>query len=176
MSTSQDSERLVQVHHAHDEWEGNIVVGYLRDNGVEAALQPAPSIAPLDAAESFSGAGNVNGVFVLEHEVDHARGLLKEFLTTVTDDKILEETAAQKLKVDKASIGQLRAALHEERRTFDFLGWIGVAFLGAAALLWAIWPEWLKITPPPAEFRWVVVILLALAAVFAGNWTSRHMQ
>lgn len=169
----EQSENLVQVHHAHDEWEGNIIVGYLRNNGVEATLRQPPSMAPLDAAESLSGAEKTNGVFVLEHEAEKARNLLKEFLSTVTDEQILEEAAGQKLKLDKETIGQLRTALREENQTFAFLGWTGVVFLGAAALLWAIWPGWLKIGPPPAEFRWVVVILLALAAVFAGNWASR---
>jgi hypothetical protein len=173
---SERSEQLVQVHHARDEWEGNIVVGYLRDNGIEAALQTPPSMAPLDVAENLSGSDKVNGVFVLEHEAEHARGLLKEFLNTVTDDQVLEETAAHKLKLDKETIGQLRGALREERQTFEFLGWVGVAFLGAAALLWAIWPEWLKIAPPSPGARWVVVILLALAAVFAGNWASRRVK
>jgi len=175
MSKTERSETLVQVHHAHNEWEGNIVVGYLQDNGVEATLQTPPSMPPLDIAENLSGTEKMNGVFVLEHEAEHARGLLKEFLTTVTDEQILEETAAQKLKLDKETIGQLRGALREERRTFEFLGWIAVAFLGSAALLWAIWPDFLKIAPPAPEFRWVVVILLALAAVFAGSWTSKHL-
>ncbi len=173
MGKGKSSENLVQVHHAHDEWEGSIIVGYLRDNGVEATLREPPSIPPLDAAESLSGTDKANGIYVLEHEADKARGLVKEFLSTVTDEQILEEAAGQKLKVDKETIGQLRTALREERRTFALLGWIGVAFLGAAALLWAIWPGWLKIGPPPSAFRWVVVILLALAAVFTGNWASR---
>jgi hypothetical protein len=174
MSKPERSETLVQVHHARDEWEGNIVIGYLRDNGVEATLQTPPSMPPFDAAENLSGTEKVNGVFVLEHEAEHARGLLKEFLNMVTDEQILEETAAQKLKLDKETIGQLRGALREERRTFEFLGWIGVAFLGSAALLWAIWPEWLKIAAPASALRWLVVILLAVAAVFAGSWTSKH--
>jgi hypothetical protein len=173
MSKGEQSENLVQVHHAHDEWEGSIIVGYLRDNGVEATLQHPPSMPPFDAAESLSGTEKVNGIFVLEHDADRARNLLKEFLNTVTDEQILEEAAGQKLKLDKETIGQLRSALREEHRTFVFLGWTGVVFLGAAALLWAIWPGWLKIGPPPPEFRWVVVILLALAAVFAGTWASR---
>lgn len=173
MSKGEQSENLVEVHQAHDEWEGSIIVGYLRDNGVEATLRQPPSMPPLDAVESLSGADKGNGIYVLEHEADHARNLLKEFLNTVTDEQVLEEEAGQKLKLDKETIGQLRTALREEHKTFVFLGWTGVVFLGAAALLWAIWPGWLKIGPPPAEFRWVVVILLALAAVFAGNWASR---
>jgi len=153
MSKSERSENLVLVHHARDEWSGNIIVGYLRDNGVEATLQSPPSMAPLDAAESLSGSDKVNGVFVLDHEADHARALVKEFVNTVTDEQVLEEAAAQKLKLDKETVKQLRGALKEERQTFEFLGWIGVAFLGAAAVLWAIWPAWLKIGPPPPEFR-----------------------
>jgi len=173
MTKSEQSENLVQVHHARDEWEGSIMVGYLRDNGVEATLQAPPSMPPLDIAENLSGTEKVNGIFVLEHEADKARNLLKEFLNTVTDEQILEDAAGQKLKLDKETIGRLRTATREEHQTFVFLGWTGAVFLGAAALLWAIWPEWLKIGPPPAALRWVVVILLAVAAVFAGNWASR---
>jgi hypothetical protein len=173
MSKGEQSENLVQVHHAHDEWEGSIIVGYLRDNGVEATLRQPPSMPPFDAAENLSGTEKVNGIFVLEHEADKARNLLKEFLNTVTDEQILEDAAGQKLKLDKETIGRLRTATREEHQTFVFLGWTGAVFLGAAALLWAIWPEWLKIGPPPAALRWVVVILLAVAAVFAGNWASR---
>ncbi|MGD1019539.1 MAG: hypothetical protein ABSA12_09490 [Verrucomicrobiia bacterium] len=173
MAKGKPSENLVQVHHAHDEWEGSIIVGFLRDNGVEATLREPPSMPPLDGVESLSGTDKANGIYVLEHEADKARSLVKEFLSTVTDEQILEEAAGQKLKVDKETIGQLRTALREERRTFVLLGWIGVVFLGAAALLWAIWPGWLKIGPPPSALRWAVVILLALAAVFTGNWASR---
>jgi hypothetical protein len=176
MSKGERSENLVQVHHAHDEWEGSIIVGYLRDNGVEATLQHPPSVPPLDAVDAFSGSEKTNGIFVLEHDADRARQLLKEFLSTVTDEKVLEEAASEKLKVDKETIGRLRTALREESQTLVFLGWTGVVFLGAAALLWAIWPQWLKIGPPPPEFRWVVVILLGLAAVFAGNWASRSSK
>ncbi|HXI83841.1 MAG TPA: hypothetical protein VNL17_07095 [Verrucomicrobiae bacterium] len=174
MSKAQHSEDLVLVHHARDEWDGNIIVGYLRDNGVEATLQNPPSMPPLDAMESLSGSDKVNGIFVLDHEASHARELVEEFVNTVTDEQVLEEAAAQKLKLDKETVTQLRGALMEERQTFEFLGWIGAAFLGAVALLWAIWPAWLKIGPPSPEFRWVVVILLLLAAVFVGSLTSRR--
>ncbi|HTS17273.1 MAG TPA: hypothetical protein VMP11_06860 [Verrucomicrobiae bacterium] len=173
MSKRERSEELVEIHHAHDEWEGNIIVGYLRDNGVEATLRLPPSVPPLDVVESLSGVEKSNGIFVLENQAEKARALLKDFLSTVTDEQILEEAAGQKLKVDKETIGQLRTALREERRTFAFLGWVAVLFLGAAAVLWAIWPRWLKVGPPTPVLRWVVVILLALAAVFAGNWASR---
>ncbi len=80
MSEHERSEELVLVHHARDEWAGNIIVGYLRENGVEATLQSPPSVPPLDVAENLTGTGKINGVFVLEHEAEHARSLLKEFL------------------------------------------------------------------------------------------------
>jgi hypothetical protein len=176
MTQQERSEKLVQVHHARDEWEGNIVTNYLRENGIEAMLQTAPAVPPLDFIENLSGSDKANSVFVLEHEAERARGLLMEFLNTVTDQKTLEQTAAQKLHLDKQTIAQLRGALREERRTFEFLGWIGVAFLGAAALLWAIWPAWLKLAPPPSSFRWIGVILFTFGAVFAGSWASRRLK
>ena len=176
MDGSEQAEKLVQVHHSRDEWEGNIVVGYLRDNGIDATLRSPPAVPPLDAAENLSGSPTVNGVFVLEHEAQQARQLLQEFLSTATDQRILEETAAQTLKVDKETIGRLRGALREERRTFAFLAWVGVAFLGAATVLWAIWPSWLKVVPPPLGLRLVVLILLALAALYAGSWAGRQLK
>ena len=113
-------------------------------------------------------------MFVLEHDAVRAKELIAEFLATVTDESVLADAAAQKLKVDQATIHRLRGALVEERQTFEFLGWVGVAFLGAAALLWMIWPAWLKMDVPPALFRWAMVLLLTLGAVFAGNWASKR--
>ncbi len=174
MSQPEQSAKLVPVHHAHTEWEGNIVTGYLRENGIEAMLRTPPSVPPLDLAENLSGTNKMNSVFVLETEAEKARHLLKEFQSTVADQQVLEETAAQKLKVGKDTITQLRAAVREERKTFEFLGWIGVAFLGAAAVLWAIWPAWLKLAPP--QLQWIIVILFAFAALFAGSWASRRLK
>ena len=174
MSQPEQSAKLVQVHHARNEWEGNIVTGYLRENGIEATLRTPPSVPPLDMAENLSGTNKINSVFVLETEADKARSLLKEFQSTVADQQVLEETAAQKLKLDKETITQLRSAVREERKTFELLGWIGVAFLGAAAVLWAIWPAWLKLAPP--QLQWIVMILFAFAALFAGSWASRRLK
>src|SRR5882724_8127882 len=98
MSKAQSSENLVLIHHARDEWDGNIIVGYLRDNDVEATLQSPPSMPPLDAMENLSGTDKVNGIFVLDYQAEHARELVKEFLSTVVDEQVLEEAAAQKLK------------------------------------------------------------------------------
>jgi len=176
MSGPEPLEKLVLVHHARNEWEGNIVVGYLRDHEIEATLQNPPSVPPLDAAENLSGSDKVNGVFVLEHEASHARTLLETFHSTVADEGLLEQEAAQRLKLDREAISQLRDALTEEKKTFEFLGWIGLVFFGAAAVLWAIWPSWLKIAPLPPGFHWLVVILLALVAVGAGSWASRHLK
>ena len=176
MTQPEHSQDLVLIHHARDEWDGNIIVGYLRDNGVEATLQSPPSMPPLDAMENLSGADRVNGIFVLGYEADRARELVKEFVNTVVDEQVLEEAAAQKLKLDPQTVAQLRKALKDEQQTFTFVGCIVATFLGATALLWAIWPKWLKIGPPPAEFRWIGVLVLLLAAVFAGSWTSRRLK
>ena len=80
MSEHERSEELVLVYHVRDEWQGNIVVGYLRENGIEATLQSPPSVPPLDLVENLTGSDKVNGIFVLQHEAEHARRLLKEFL------------------------------------------------------------------------------------------------
>jgi hypothetical protein len=170
-----NAEKFVLIHKAREEWEGNFVVDYLRNNGIDAMFQSAPPMPPLDVVEGFSGAGNALGIFVLEHDAARAKELAHEFLTAATDESVLAETAAQKLSVDREKIHQLRAALKEERRTFEFLGWIAMAFLGAAALLWAIWPAWLKINQPAPEFRWMIVALLALAAIVAGNYARRKL-
>jgi hypothetical protein len=63
--------------------------------------------------------------------------------------------------------------LVEERRTFALLGWVGVIFLGAAALLWMIWPSWLKMEAPPSGFRWFMVAVLLLGAIIAGRLTDK---
>jgi hypothetical protein len=175
MSEPEHSQDLVLIHHARNEWDGNIIVGYLRDNGVEATLQ-SPPMPPLDAMENLNGSDKINGIFVLAYEVGRARELVTEFVNTVVDDQVLEEAAAQKLKLDPETVAQLRNALQEERQTFTFVGGIVATFLGATALLWAIWPSWLKIGPPPAGFRWLGVIFLLFAAVFAGSWTSRRLK
>ena len=56
------------------------------------------------------------------------------------------------------------------------LGWIGVVFLAAAGMLWAIWPTWLKLPLPVPALRLTGVILLVLAAVFVGSWVSKRVR
>ncbi|MGA2220738.1 MAG: hypothetical protein ABSH21_02995 [Verrucomicrobiia bacterium] len=168
------SENLVEIHRARDEWEGNLLIGYLRDNGIEATLEGKMKGPESAVHAGFADPDRSCGIFVLEDEAKRAAELVTEFLSAATDDNILQQTAAQKLQVDRETIARLRDAVREERRTFELLGWIGVVFLGAAALLWAIWPAWLKVASPPPEFRWVVVILLVLAAVFAGGRASKR--
>ena len=168
------SERLVEVYKARDEWEGDLIIGYLKNNGIDATFQGESSM-PFDMAGMFKTTEEALVIFALERDAKRAAELVREFLGKPTDERVLEEEAAHKLHVDKETIRQLRGAVCEERRTFKFLGWLGVAFLGATALLWAIWPAWLKIAPPAPEFQWMMVIALALAAVFAGNWASRRM-
>jgi hypothetical protein len=167
-----NAENLVEIHKARDEWEGNLLIGYLRDNGVEATMRESGSTVP-DMVETMTGFDKMYGIFVLDHAAKRAGELVREFLSAATDETVLEETAAEKLRVDKDTISRLRGAVREERRTFELLGWLGVVFLGSAALLWAIWPAWLKIEAPAPEYRWVMVILLLLGALFAGTWSSK---
>ncbi|MEI8313925.1 MAG: hypothetical protein WCG79_00595 [Verrucomicrobiota bacterium] len=171
---NQPNAKLVEVRKARDTWEGTLLTGYLRDNGIEAAFQGDPNVS-FDMTELLRNSDEAFGIFVLEPEAARAKALLTEFLTAATDESLLSENAAHKLKVDQATIYRLRGALVEERRTFEFLGWLCVIFLGAAALLWTIWPAWLKMDVPPAIFRWLMVGLLTLGAVFAGNWASRKI-
>ena len=171
---NQPNTNLVEVHKARDTWEGTLLTGYLRDNGIEAAFQGDPNVS-FDMTELLRNSDEAFGVYVLASDVGRAKELIAEFLTSATDESVLAETAAQTLRVDKEAIHRLRGALVEERRTFEFLGWLGVAFFGAATLLWIIWPAWLKMDAPPALFRWLMVLLLTLGAVFAGNWANKRV-
>jgi hypothetical protein len=165
------AEKLVEIYKARDPLQGHLLISYLRENGMEAAFQGLPAV-PLEAGQLLGTSDQIVGVYVLEHEAARARELVREFLGAES----LEMAAAGKPHPDKERIAELRGALREERQTFDFLAWTAVAFLVALALLWAIWPEWLK-TPSPAPFyRWTGVLLLAVAAVFAGNWINRQLR
>jgi hypothetical protein len=166
--TQVNAEKLIEVHKARDPWQGHLLIGYLQDNGVEAAFQGLPAM-PLVAGELLETSDNVAGIYVLEHQADRARELINEFLSAGN----VETAAAQKPRLDKERIAELRGALQEERRTFAFLGWTTVTFLGALAVLWAIWPVWLKTEPPAPFYRWTGVLLLALASLFALNQTRR---
>jgi hypothetical protein len=168
-----ESEKLVAVCRAGSEWEGNLLVGLLRDNGIEATLQLPPSIPPLDAAERLLAADKMLSVLVLEHERDRARDLIAEFQSAVTDERLLEAAAAQPPPLDREKIAGLRAALREQRRTFAFLGWMVAAFLAAFALLWAAWPAWLKSPETFGMMRWVTVAVLVVAAIVVGRLTGR---
>ncbi|MDW8344176.1 MAG: hypothetical protein RMM51_06755 [Verrucomicrobiae bacterium] len=169
-------ENLVEIHRARDEWEGTLLLGLLQDHNINAYLRRPTPLPPLDAADQLTGNPRVGGLFVLEHDAERARQLVREFLDTAADESLLVEEAARRLRVDKDTIHRLRGELREEKRTFEFLGWVVVVFLASAALLWAIWPAWLKSAPPTAPVRWVMVVVLALCAVFVGNWTARKIR
>ena len=170
------AEKLVQIYQASDEWEGTILVGFLGDHGVAATLRPPSALPPFDGTDRLSGSERVLGISVLERDRALAEQLLATFRTAITDDSTLAETAAQHLRLDQQTIHRLRRELIEEKRTFEMLGWIGVVFLGAAAVLWAIWPAWLKLTAPVFGLRWVVVAGLVLGAVFVGNWINQKLR
>ncbi len=165
-------EKLVTIHQARDEWEGTLLVGYLRDNAIEADLREPSAMPPFDAAERLTGDDKACSISVLAPDAARARQLVKEFLEAATDEQVLAETAAQTLHVDKETIHRLRGELEEERATFQFLEWLGIVLLAAAALLWIIWPEWLKALAPLPGLRWVMIFVLALAA---GLWSRSKL-
>jgi hypothetical protein len=160
-------EKLVPIHQARDEWEGTLLVGYLRDNAVEASLREPSALPPFDAVEQLGGRNPAYSISVLEPDVERARQLVKEFMEAATDDSVLADTAAQELHVDHETIRRLRGELQEERETFQFLEWVGAVFIVAAAVLWMIWPDWLKALAPLPGLRWVFIFVLAVAA---GMW------
>lgn len=175
-SRSRDVEELVEIHRARDEWEGTVLLGLLRDHGIDAFLRRPTPVPPLDAVDQLTGNPRVGGLFVLEHDAERARQLVREFLDTATDEALLAEEAARRLQVDKETIHRLRGELREEKHTFEFLGWVVVVFLASAAVLWAIWPAWMKTSPPAAPVRWLMVLLMALCAMFVGNWMARKIR
>jgi hypothetical protein len=162
------NELLVEIHKARDPWQGHLLIGFLQNNGIDAAFQGLPSV-PLVAGELLETSDQVTGIYVLEHDAAAARELVKEFLASEN----AETTPPAKPPLDKERIAELRGALAEERKTFAFLGWAAVVFLGAMTLLWAIWPVWLKTDAPAPLYRWTGVALLALASLFALGQTRR---
>lgn len=171
-TTPADREFLVEIFRAKDEWQGNLLASLLRDNGIEAVF-PGEPVVNFDAAHVLSRGDAAIGVFVLPRDAVRARQLIDEFLSAATDPAVLEETAAQRLKVDRAVIARLREQLREERRTFDFLGWLAFAFFGAAALLWVLWPPWLRMPVPGWGLRLSMIALLVIGAVLAAHWARR---
>ena len=159
------TEKLVQVHKARNEWEGNLIVDFLRNQGVEATLRPPPSMPPCDYYELFNRNETIDGIFVRESDADCARKLIREFLTTAADTPSLEALAAQRPPLTKEKIGQLRGALREERRTFQFLGWLIVAFLVAV---------WLWLGSPLLRSGGLMLALLALLAMCVGYFLRKR--
>ncbi|MBM3861100.1 MAG: hypothetical protein FJ395_15835 [Verrucomicrobia bacterium] len=162
------NDSLVEIHKARNPWQGHLLIGYLQDNGVEAAFQGLPSV-PLTAGELLETSNHVAGIYVLQQDAARGRELVEEFLAV----EEVETTSPESQPLDKERIAELRGALREERKTFAFLGWVAVVFLVALAVLWAVWPVWLKTAPLAPLYRWTGVALLALAAAFALNQTRR---
>lgn len=169
-------EKLVEIHKAQNPWQGHLLIGFLRENGMEAAYQGLPAIA-LDAHGLMADNDAAVGVFVLECDVVRARELVKLFLTKSTDTAMLETAAAlPSIRPDKERIAELRGELCEERRTFELLGWLGAVFMVILVVLWTAWPDWLQTAPPGPFVRYMGAALIGLAAVFAGNLIGRHMR
>ena len=169
-------EKLVVVHKARDEWEADLIVGYLRDNGIEAMLSDPPSRAAAGFHAGFCDPDTTCPVYVLEEQTESARQRVGEFLAARADEPAPESNAPAPAHLDRARIAELRESVKEERRTFEFLGWGGVVFLAAGALLWTVWPSWLKMVAPTWPMRSLMVILLVLAAVFVGSWSGRRLR
>jgi hypothetical protein len=152
--------KLVQVHKARNEMEGNLMVSFLHDHGVDSMLRSPPAVLPL-SCELFNQNETIDGISVREADADRARQLIQEFLTTAVDVPSLEALAAQRPPLTKEKIGQLRGALWEERRTFRFLGGTVAAFV-AAALVW----HWTL-----SYSRWSSLGAILAAVVAAACWT-----
>ncbi len=86
-SSRLDAEKLVEVHKARDEWEGNLLIDFLRESGMEASFQGVPSVN-LDLAHMLKSTDEAFGVYVLEHDAGKARELVKEFLAAGPDDAV----------------------------------------------------------------------------------------
>lgn len=177
MAMSEDgrfpSEKLTEIHRARDEWEGNLLVGMLSEAGITAEFRGAPAVN-LDVAHLLKHTDDDLGVFVLEHEADRARTLVREFLATQADSATLTAAATQPTHLSKERIHELREEVREERRTFEFLSWLVVVFLGSAAALGAIWPAWLPAESPARWLRWTMVVLLGIGAGVAARWAQRR--
>jgi hypothetical protein len=77
-------ESLVQVHEVPDEAAGRILVGFLRDQGIDATLAPV-EISMLPGVES-QGHGYWGHVEVLERDADEARALIRDYLSSPTSE------------------------------------------------------------------------------------------
>ncbi|HEV8129229.1 MAG TPA: hypothetical protein VGQ14_06205 [Candidatus Eisenbacteria bacterium] len=75
-------ENLVAVHEVPDEAAGRILVGFLRDQGIDATLAPV-EISMLPGVES-AGHGYWGQVEVLERDADEAKALIRDYLSSPT--------------------------------------------------------------------------------------------
>jgi hypothetical protein len=112
------SEKLVQVYRARDEWQGSLLAGYLRDNGIETVLRLPPSVPPYGFVEMCNRKKAIDGVFVLQHNAGRARQLVQEFLSAEPDEEAMDALAPVKPRVTKERFTELRAAVCEQRQTF----------------------------------------------------------
>ncbi|MGD0016094.1 MAG: hypothetical protein ABSC38_01035 [Verrucomicrobiia bacterium] len=167
MNTSDElaTAKLVQVHKARNEMEGNLLVGYLQDNGIEAIMRFPPSVPPYDTVEWMYRNNKIYSISVRESDANRACQLIQEFLTTAADASSLEELAAQQSPLTKEKIGKLRGVLLEERRTFRFLGWLTAAFLLAM---------WLSIGSPLPHSGGLMLMAFMLLAMCVGYFLRKR--
>jgi len=71
---------LVRVQNVPDETTGTLLVDFLRDQGIDAALQPV-EISMLPGVESMSH-GYWGHIEVLERDAERARSLIRDYLAS----------------------------------------------------------------------------------------------
>lgn len=149
------NERLVRIHRSENRLGAELLAGFLRDNGVEAVVDPRTRTEMANLG-GYGDPDSTCRVYVMEHEASRARLLVDEFLTASLNEQALEELALQKPQLNEEKIGEQRAALQEERRTLQFIGCLVVAVV--AAVLLGRWVE---------DARLVVIVI---AALLVGCW------
>lgn len=165
------TDKLVVVHKAASVVEAEALVAYLRERDVEATIpDPAtPSEAALHAG--FCDTDTTCPVLALDTKVDAARQLVAEFLAS----QAVTDAGIPRHHPDKQQIHELREAVAEERETFAFLGWAGVAFLVALVLWWAA-AATLAGEPLTPRFFWLTIVVLVLASGLVGYRTGRRVR
>lgn len=73
-------EELVRIHDVPDEASGTMLADFLREQGIDATLQPV-EISMLPGVES-TGHGYWGTIEVLERDKTRARTLIRDFLTS----------------------------------------------------------------------------------------------
>lgn len=113
------SENLVEIHRARDEWEGNLLIGYLRDNGIEATLEGKMKGPESAVHAGFADPDRSCGIFVLEDEAKRAAELVTEFLSAAADRNSVTNSAARLASSSSTKMPQERSGSANPAWTAD---------------------------------------------------------